>query len=78
VAQVKEAYRARAFAAHPDQGGDPGEFAVLAQAYREALAYAEKVPCSDCGGTGITLSMRGDLTLRSETCARCSGSGKRG
>lgn len=33
--QVRVAYRRMAFASHPDRGGDPTEFRLVKQAYKE-------------------------------------------
>ncbi|HWB10611.1 MAG TPA: J domain-containing protein [Pirellulales bacterium] len=40
LADVKEAYRAKVFLAHPDRGGDPADFIRLQQAYDQAVEYA--------------------------------------
>ena len=36
---VKAAYRSKAMRAHPDRGGDPGDFNRLKEAYDQALEY---------------------------------------
>jgi len=36
---VKQAYLARAMAAHPDRGGDPAQFIRIQKAYEEALEF---------------------------------------
>jgi hypothetical protein len=40
LADVREAYRTKVFAAHPDRGGDPADFIRLTQAYDQAVEYA--------------------------------------
>jgi hypothetical protein len=42
--QVQRAFRARAFACHPDHGGDPAAFRRLMEAYRLALGVAAADP----------------------------------
>jgi hypothetical protein len=40
IAQIKAAYRRRAFQLHPDQGGDHAAMVALNAAYEEAVGYA--------------------------------------
>lgn len=44
VSEVKRAFRARAFACHPDRGGDPAQFRQLVREYRAARRTARPVP----------------------------------
>jgi hypothetical protein len=39
-ADVREAYREKAFVSHPDRGGDPADFIRFKEAYDQALEYA--------------------------------------
>ena len=41
VEEIKAAYRLRAFAAHPDRGGAPGQFRAVEAAYRRLLREAQ-------------------------------------
>lgn len=42
AAEIKQAYRAKALATHPDRGGDAGAFRAVQQAYEKAMARREK------------------------------------
>ena len=42
VAEIKQAYRAKALATHPDRGGDADAFRAVQQAYERAMARREK------------------------------------
>lgn len=76
--EVKARYRELARVKHPDAGGDPGEFAVLAEAYREALSDAttRELVCSNCGGSGSVRKTSGFMTVQL-MCSVCQGSGRR-
>ena len=78
VADVKNAYRTRAAAAHPDRGGSVEQFDTLNAAYNEALAWAQRVPCTQCNGAGRTRIIGMDLKVSEYTCGVCSGKGLRG
>lgn len=41
VAEIRAAYRSKAFALHPDRGGNPDEFRVVEAAYRRLLREAQ-------------------------------------
>jgi hypothetical protein len=41
LAEIKSAYRRRAFQLHPDRGGDPAAMVALNAAYEDAAWYAE-------------------------------------
>ena len=73
---MKASYRELAFALHPDQGGDPSDFAALADAYREALAWTAAQPCPRCV-KGIIQELRGSFKVVSRPCDLCNGTGKR-
>ncbi|HVC95827.1 MAG TPA: J domain-containing protein [Pirellulales bacterium] len=40
LTDVREAFRAKVFVAHPDRGGDPADFIRLKEAYDQAVEYA--------------------------------------
>jgi len=76
VADVKAAYKAAAFMLHPDLGGDPADFAALADAYTEALAWAAAQKCPRCV-KGVIQELRGSFKVVSRPCDLCNGTGKR-
>lgn len=48
--EIKLAFRKRALATHPDQGGDADEFRRVEEAYRRALARRDSAPRSGRAG----------------------------
>jgi hypothetical protein len=62
---------------HPDLGGDPADFAALADAYTEALAWVEAQPCPRCV-KGVIQELQGSFKVVQRPCDLCNGTGKRG
>ncbi len=76
---LRAAFRARARETHPDRGGDPAEFAAVAQAYEAArnlhefLAHAKV--CEKCGGFGVVRIKKGMSPAEAAICQQCNGEG---
>jgi DnaJ-class molecular chaperone len=77
VADVKASFKALAFTLHPDLGGDPSNFAALADHYREALAWVEAQPCPRCV-KGVIQELQSNFKVVARPCDLCNGTGKRG
>jgi DnaJ-class molecular chaperone len=77
VHAVKQAYRTLAFQVHPDTSVTSNEqFALLNDAYRLALAWAQNAPCPHCVKGKVQL-VRG-ISVLNVPCTFCKGSGRRG
>lgn len=74
---IKEKYRAHAFSAHPDQGGDVLQFSALNDHYRNCIEFAKNAPCPQCNGTGQFTTINAAMKLMPVSCLRCDGSGRR-
>lgn len=73
---VKQAWRLAAKGRHPDQGGDPVEFARLLKAYEEAMEEAlAPRQCAPCQGTGKTTVGAGWSAVKL-VCLSCGGTGQ--
>jgi DnaJ-class molecular chaperone len=73
---IRRAYRAKAFEAHPDRGGSADALDLLTKARDAAIDAAKTAWCYSCGGRGHLVIMNGFFSTR-QMCATCGGTGKR-
>jgi DnaJ domain len=62
--EAKEAFRSRAYHAHPDRGGDTKRFIRIRKAYEQILADLERQPVPDADKTGQAVDKSGQLPRR--------------
>ena len=73
---IKERYRAHAFSAHPDQGGDAAQFTKLNEAYKSCIEFVRNAPCALCNGTGVFTTISAAMKLTKIPCVKCDGTGR--
>lgn len=85
---LRERYRETIRDKHPDRGGDPDEFMLVASAYglvktRDARTRLEDwldlhgIKCGKCSGTGTLIKTKGFVESEVRPCKDCGGCGFR-
>jgi len=64
--EIRQAYKRKAMACHPDRGGDVNEF----QSIKKAYEILQRRVCHVCGGKGEVVVKQG-ATKRTELCPQC-------
>jgi len=77
--EVIAAFRARAWHAHPDRGGDEQSFVVLCAAYKQILKEPRKRPIEPQGAQAVRASkeLAAEDPSQSTPSRKCDGGGRR-